>query len=598
MLRLMTGRIAVCLLLAACASYAQDGAAIFQSKCSVCHASGGATQAPLPDALRHMTWQAILTALENGKMKAQGSTLNAPDREAVAKYLGSTTTEVIPRSAYCTTNATLSIKGSAWNGWGVDPVNSRFQTAQASGLAREVVPKLKLKWAFGFPGATTAFATPTVVDGKLFVGSADGTVYALNAGTGCILWTYQASEGVRTAILISSNGQTAYFGDLHANVYALDVTTGALRWKTHVEEHPYATITGTPKLEAGRLYVPVSGGEEEVSAGNPAFVCCKFRGSIVALDAESGRKIWKTYTIAEPAKMIGRTPAGTERWGPSGVSVWMSPTLDLARRAIYVGTGVNFTDPPTKTSDAILVLDVDSGRMLWSQQFIPDDRYNFGCLSDKKGNCPENPGKDMDFGAPPMLRSLPGGRGVLIAGQKSGMVHALDPDQQGKVVWETRIGHGGGQGGVLWGAASDDRLAYFSLSDWDPTKPESGGGVFAIEIATGKKVWSTPAPKPACLGVTGCSAAQPGAPTVIEGVVFAGSLDGHLRAYDSKSGGIIWDVDTLHDFETVNGIKARGGSMNGTGPTIAGGVLYTNSGYSRIPSIPGNVLLAFSVDGK
>ena len=173
---------------------------------------------------------------------------------------------------------------------------------------------------------------------------------------------------------------------------------------------------------------------------------------------------------------------------------------DARPRAIYIGTGVNFTDPATKTSDAVL---------------------------------------------------------------------ALDPDQQSKVVWETRIGHGGPQGGVLWGAARDDRLAYF-LSDWDPTKPESGGGVFALEIATSNKAWSTPAPKPACLGVAGCSAAQPGAPTVITGVVFAGSLDGHLRAYDSKSGGIIWDVDTLHDFETVNSIKARGGSMNGTGPTIAG----------------------------
>ena len=388
MLRLMTGRIAVCLLLAACASYAEDGAALFQSKCSVCHAAGGATQAPLPDALRHMSWQAILTALETGKMKAQGSMLSGADREAVAKYLGSTNTEVIPRSAYCSTSAAAVTNGPAWNGWGVDPVNSRFQRTQAAGLTRGGVPKLKLKWAFGFPGATTAFATPTVVGGKLFVGSADGTVYSLNAQTGCIHWTFQAAEGVRTAILISSNGQTAYFGDLHANVYALDASTGALRWKTHVEEHPYATITGTPKLEAGRLYVPVSGGEEEVSAGNPAFVCCKFRGSLVALDAATGRQIWKTYTIAEPAKLTGRTPAGAERWGPSGVSVWSSPTLDLARRAIYFGTGVNFTDPPTKTSDAILALDMDSGRILWSQQFIPDDRLQLRLHERPEGQLP------------------------------------------------------------------------------------------------------------------------------------------------------------------------------------------------------------------
>jgi polyvinyl alcohol dehydrogenase (cytochrome) len=545
-----------------------------------------------------MSSRTILTALETGKMKAQGATLSAADREAIAKYLGTASTEAIPRSAYCTTTAALYLKGADWNGWGVDSGNSRFQSAQASGVSREVVPRLKLKWAFGFPGATTAFATPTVVAGKLFVGSADGTVYSLNAQSGCIYWTFQASEGVRTAILISSNGQTAYFGDLHANVYAVNSSNGVLRWKAHVEEHPSATITGTPKLEAGRLYVPVSGGEEEVSAGNPAFVCCKFRGSLVALDAETGKQVWKTYTIAEPAKMTGKTAAGTERWGPSGVSIWMSPTLDLQRRAIYVGTGVNFTDPPTKTSDAILALDMDSGRILWSRQFIPDDRYNFGCMSDKQGNCPENPGKDMDFGAPPMLRSFDAGHRALIAGQKSGMVHALDPDQQGKVLWETRIGQGGGQGGVLWGAASDERLAYFSLSDWDPTKPEAGGGMFALDLATGKKIWSTPAPKPACIGVTGCSAAQPGAPTVIAGAVFAGSLDGHLRAYDTRTGSIILDVDTLHDFKTVNGIQARGGSMNGTGPTIAGGILYSNSGYSRIPSMPGNVLLAFSVDGK
>jgi polyvinyl alcohol dehydrogenase (cytochrome) len=552
----------------------------------------------MPEALRRLPWRSILTALENGKMRSQGAMLSAAEREAVAKYLGTAGAESIPRSAYCPASVLVG-PGAVWNGWGVDPANSRFQPARSAGLTRDVVHRLKVKWAFGFPGATTAFATPTVAAGWLFVGSADGTVYSLNAQTGCIRWTFEASEGVRTAILISADGRTAYFGDLHANVYAVDANTGAQRWRTHVEDHPYATITGTPKLEAGRLYVPVSGGEEEVSAGDPAFVCCKFRGSLVALNANDGKQIWKTYTIAQEAKMTGRTPAGTERWGPSGVSIWSSPTLDLQRKAIYVGTGVNFTDPPTKTSDAVLAFDMDSGRILWSQQFIPDDRYNFGCMNEQqKGNCPENPGKDMDFGAPPILRALSGGRRLLIAGQKSGVVHALDPDKQGKIVWETRIGHGGPQGGVLWGAASDDRLAYFSLSDWDPTKPESGGGMFALDLNTGTKVWSTPAPKPACLAVKGCSAAQPGAPSAIPGVVFAGSLDGHLRAYDTKTGAVIWDVDTLHDFETVNGIKARGGSMNGTGPTVAGGILYSNSGYARIPSIPGNVLLAFSVDGK
>jgi polyvinyl alcohol dehydrogenase (cytochrome) len=296
--------------------------------------------------------------------------------------------------------------------------------------------------------------------------------------------------------------------------------------------------------------------------------------------------------------VTGKNSAGADKKGPSGVSIWLSPTLDAKRKAIYVGTGINFSDPPTKNSDAVMAFDIESGRILWSQQFTANDRFNFGCVSDQKANCPENPGKDADIGSAPILRTLSGGRRVLIVGQKSGVVHAVDPDHEGKIVWQTRIGNGGGQGGVLWGGASDGKLVYYSLSDWDPGNAEAGGGMFALDVATGKKVWNTPAPKPSCLGTQGCSAAQPGAVSLIPGVVFAGSLDGHLRAYDTASGRIIWDVDTAHEFQTVNGIKAKGGSMNGTGPTIAGGMVYANSGYSRIPSMPGNVLLAFSLDGK
>jgi polyvinyl alcohol dehydrogenase (cytochrome) len=396
---------------------------------------------------------------------------------------------------------------------------------------------------------------------------------------------------------LENNGRTAYFGDLQGNVYSVNAMTGALIWKTRVDEHLYAEITGTPILEKGRLYVPVSGGAEQVAAGNPSYECCTFRGSLVALDATTGKQIWKSYTVAEPAKPMGKSVVGTSKWGPSGVALWSSPTLDLARNAIYVSTGVNYSDPPTPYSDAVLAFDMDSGRQLWSRQLLPDDVFNFGCVTDKPSNCPQTRGKDFDVGTPPILHSL-GSRSLLIVGAKSGMLYALDAADEGRIVWQSRIGSGGPQGGIMWGAAIDSRFAYVALSDWNPGTPEAGGGVFGVEIATGKTAWSTPAPKPACLGTRGCSVAQPSPVSAIPGVVFAGSLDGHLRAYDSTAGGVIWDFDTLREFQTVNGIKAHGGSINGSGPIVAGGMLFCSSGYARLPVMPGNVLLAFAAEDR
>ncbi len=590
-------QLVVCLLMICAPGVAQDGAELFRNNCSTCHRSGSPTQAPLPETLRRLPAQTILAALETGKMRSQGSQLSSAQRNVIAKYLGtSENPEVIPPSATCSASVKPASHAAHWNGWGGDAGNTRFQTAKAASLTREDVPKLKLKWAFGFPGVATAFASPSVFGGRVFVGSADGTVYSLNAQTGCIYWTYKAAEGVRTAILVDNNGRISYFGDLQGNMYAVNATTGVLLWKTRVDDHLYAEITGTPSLENGRLYVPVSGGAEQVAAGNPSYECCTFRGSLVALDAASGKQIWKSYTVPEPAKVTGKSAAGTSKWGPSGVALWSSPTVDLARKMIYVSTGVNYSDPATPNSDAVLAFDMDTGRELWSRQLLPDDVFNFGCNTDQ-ANCPQTRGKDFDIGAPPILRPL-GARSVLIVGAKSGMLYALDPENQGKIVWSSRIGAGGPQGGIMWGAAADDRFAYVARSDWDPGNPEAGGGVFGVEIGTGKTKWSTPAPKPACLGTPGCSAAQPSPVSAIPGVVFAGSLDGHLRAYDNTAGGIIWDFDTLQQFQTVNGIKAHGGSINGSGPIVAGGMLFCNSGYARLPVMPGNVLLAFGVEDK
>src|SRR5690242_7262754 len=361
--------IALCLLLGSLSALAQDGAEVFRNHCSTCHRAGSSTSAPLPDALRNLPAQTILAALESGKMRAQGSQLSLAERSLVANYLGTADAQPIPASASCTgdTGALRSVSG--WNGWAPDPVNSRFQRA-AGRLTRDTVPRLALRWAFGYPGVTTAFGSPTVVGGRVFVGSADGTVYSLNAQRGCVYWTFRAAEGVRTAILLSSDAQSAYFGDLQGNMYGVNANTGALLWKTRVDEHLYAEITGTPKLEGGRLYVPVSGGAEQVAAGNPAFACCTFRGSLAALDAATGKQIWKTYSIAEPAQQTG------SGWGPSGAALWSSPTVDVQRKALYAGSGVNYSDPPTATSDAVLAFEMESGRLLWSRQLLPADVFN------------------------------------------------------------------------------------------------------------------------------------------------------------------------------------------------------------------------------
>lgn len=586
--------IVIALLLSVYAASAQDAA--FQAKCASCHNSGNSVGAPPVETLRGMPWQTILAALETGKMKTIGSGMSATERETLAKSIG--TASSAPAGSFrCAAQPVARSRTPAWNGW-ADPANTRFLPARAAGLTSQTTPRLKLKWAFGFPGVTTALGTPTVFAGRVFVGAADGTVYSLDGRTGCTYWAYTAAAGVRAAPAIDDGGRVIYFGDLKGNVYAVDAASGSLNWKARADDHPLAVITGSPKLYAGRLYVPVSGRDESLAAVDPKFECCTFRGSVVALDAATGKQIWKAYTIADTPKVTGQNAKGARTWGPSGAVVWSSPTLDIAKRAIYVGTGVNYSLPTTDTSDAIIAYDMDSGRQLWSRQFTREDAWTFACGAPDKTNCPKNPIVDSDFGNSGMLRNLPGGKRILVASDKGGTVYGIDPDRAGEIVWRLKIASGGVNGGTMWGGASDERgVAYIGISDFVAGKPEVGGGLIALQLATGKKLWLAPAPKPTCLATPGCSAAQPAPVTVIPGAAFLGSWDGHIRAYETGAGRIVWDFDTARDFATVNGVKAHGGSINSMAPVVAGGSLYITSGYSG-NAMPGNVILAFSVDGK
>jgi polyvinyl alcohol dehydrogenase (cytochrome) len=420
-------------------------------------------------------------------------------------------------------------------------------------------------------------------------------VYALDSATGCLWWSFKASATVKTAISIGNKGSTAFFGDTNGIVYAVTVADGSVVWTAHPDSHPAARITGSPLLVGTRLYVPISSGEEGASA-DPGYSCCTFRGSVVALDTATGKQIWSGYTIADAPQPTRKSAEGVQYFGPSGAAVWSTPTADLKRHVIYVSTGNNYSDPPTDGSDAVIAFDIRNGKRLWSRQLTSDDVWNSGCVAEKRDNCPAKHGDDFDFGAPPVLKSLGDGRDVLLLAQKSGVIYALDPAVRGKVIWKSRIGHGGPLGGIEWSGAVDNRYGYFPLSDFDFDNPSVGGGVFALDLRTGKQVWHVPPPKPASAGQFGCSPAQMAPPTLIPGVLFAGSLDGHLRAYDTKDGNVLWDFDTAKEFHTTNGVKAHGGSLNGAGPAIVSGMVYVNTGYTN--AMAGNVLLAFALDSK
>ena len=590
------------------AQSAPDGEALYQKTCARCH-DAGVERAPNRAALKLMSPENIRLALVSGSMSKMGFTLSSAEIAALSERLTGKrlSTETAADRGLCTAPGARWEDPFAkpyWNGWGGDAAQHRFQPAAMAQMAADQVPKLKLKWAFAFPGASRTWAQPTVVGGRIFVGSVSRKVYSLDAQTGCTYWTFDAEVPVRTAITIGKLGAgwAAYFGDQRANAYAVDALTGKLLWKTHVDDHPMATMTGAPTLAAGRLYVPLSSGEE-VAGANPKYECCKFRGSLSALDAATGKVIWKSYTIAEPARPTRKNQQEVQLWGPSGAGIWSSPTIDLKRRAVYVTTGDSYSDPAASTSDAFLAFDMDTGKLLWSRQMTANDAFTIDCLSPVNTNCPEAKGPDFDFGSSAILVDLPGGKRALIAGQKSGMVHALDPDQQGEVLWQVRAGKGSVLGGVQWGSAVDGENVYVAVSDLgfapqpstgrNGLNPKAGGGMFAFNAATGKQVWNTP--PPGCGDRAGCSPAQSAAVTAIPGVVFSGSLDGHLRAYATGSGRIVWDMDTAREYQTVNGVKGNGGSIDGPGPVVVGGMLFTNSGYAVFGGAPGNVLLAFSV---
>ena len=594
----------------------RDGETVYKAECASCHDSN-TPRTPTFSTLTELPTSRIVGALETGAMRIIGTfNLTGPERVAVSEFItgkpydqkwddsGKNMCQPAPWPA------SDPFAAPFWNGWGNGLANTRFQSAEHAKLSAADVPKLELKWAFAFPGETFMESQPTVVGGRLFIGSPNGTVYALDAKTGCTHWRYKAKGPVKAPVSVSAldNGKYGvFFGDQSGRVYSLDAADGSLRWMDVGDDHPSARVTGGVQIHNGTVYVPMAS-FEEVLAMAPDYTCCVFRGSVLAYETDSGKRLWKQFTIEQAPSPIGKDTNGKVMHGPSGAGVWSAVTIDPKRQLIYIGTGDNYSTPASDTSDSVVALALDSGKITWIYQGLSGDAWNVGCMAKEQVNCPQNTGPDEDMGASPILATLPDGSNVLIGAQKSGVAHALDPDAKGKLKWKKKLAEGGVQGGLQWGQATDGSVLYASRSDVRWTSPEgvigneieldpnAGGGLVAVDLTSSEILWD--APPVSCAGRTRCSPAQGAAVSVIPGVVFSGSQSGEMRAFDAATGKEIWRFDAVRDFDTVNGAKGRGGSIDQAGTVIVDGRVYFNSGYSKFGANPGNVLLSFGLPDR
>jgi polyvinyl alcohol dehydrogenase (cytochrome) len=576
----------------------ESGWSTFQNRCAICHSNPGPDHGPSAESIRQMTPEKIYEALTTGKMKSQGEGLSDPQVRRIAEFmagrpLGSAAAgDVSKMMNRCQNNPPLAnpTQGATWNGWGADLSNTRFQSAQAAGLTAAQVPNLKLKWAFGFPKGETSSSQPAIAAGRVFVGSDNGFIYSLDAATGCVYWSFESGSIVRGSLTVGPvTGQGApryavFFGDGHANVYGVNAQDGKLLWKTNVDPHVVARITAGTRFYNGKLIVPVSS-SEEFSGGSIGYPCCTSRGSVVALDANSGKQLWKAWVIEGDPKPFTTMANGVKLYAPGGGGVWNTPTIDPVRNAVYFGTGDADTGPAPKTTDGVMAVDINTGKLLWVYQADENDVFMGGCGGQNKSEiCPMSNGPDLDIGNPPILKTLPGGKRVLIAGTKRGHIFALDPDNRGALLYRVLASDGtavstagiGARGGnIVWGGAADDSNVYYG---------NGATGLTASRLNNGEHVWTFTG-----RGTLGA------APTGIPGVVFQGSSAGMLYAVSAADGKSLWEFNTAQDFTTANGVPAHGGAINISGAVVVNGQVYVTSGYAITSGASGgNVLLAFA----
>jgi len=587
------------------------GERIFESHCSSCHESA-VQGAPMKSLLGQMTPNTVYNTLTKGAMKFQARNIPDADLRQIVQYLtGDPPNEKDPpRLAVCSQKLQLTNDDGSHvsEGWGIDAANRRYVSRKRAGMSIDDIGKLKLAWAFAFPDSAGSRSQPVAAGSAVFVGSQSGAVYALDANSGCLYWKFDAAGEIRGAIIYRQLPQpTVYFGDVFANAYALDARTGGQLWHVRVDTHPAARIAGSPTVFGDRIYVPLGSWGEEFAAASPDYICCTFRGSLTAIQRVSGQVLWTRYTIPTAAVEQYRNSLGKPHLGPSGAGIWSAPAVDTRRGSVYFATGNNYSDPVDDNSDAVFALDMSTGAVKWKHQMFPKDVYNDGCKSLYQGEpnvatCPKNPGPDADFTAPPVLVSMPGGHDVLVAGQKSSDIMGLDPDD-GHILWKYRISHDPApmSGGVWYGMAVEGSTVFVPVlgSERDLSVPmtpntpaeqlykySAANGLYALDAATGAIKWSRTAG--ACAQGEQCKGFV-AAPVTIDGAVFAGSIDGYIRAFDTRTGKILWSFNTARNFPAIGGMTGTGGAIWGAGAvSVADGMLLVHSSAPR----PNAVLLA------
>lgn len=584
------------------------GEAIYNTVCATCHAKPVETKSPPIDTLKKMGPRSVSYALTNGKMKQQAAALSAKDIDNVVSYL-SATADV--DNSWITSHACKADKLRVDTGtptigqWGIDPHNNRKLTAKQAGLTTRDMGKLELAWVMAFPQTANMRSQPVVVGNTMYLPIVDsGQLFALDIGGAepCVKWVYQHSVPLRTSLgyhTLPNGKHVLLFADAAVHAIMMDATTSEILWSASVKVTSVSNVTAMPVLYDNKVFVPISSGELNMGAAAD-YECCTSHGAVVALNAQSGERLWVYHTMKDAEKTTV-SKVGTQQWGPSGAPIWSAAAIDEKRKLIYVGTGENTSAPATDTSDAILAIRMDDGKLAWKYQTTPNDIFLTGCMNQPDGpNCPpkDSVNKDWDFGAGIMLAKTPSGRELVVGGQKNGVVWAIDPDN-GKLVWSNKIGGGGAMGGIHWGMAFDGTTLFAANNmSTGPTADEVSPGLYALDISSGKLNWKY-LHKPDCSGtrkqeLRSCDSnfGMSAATLLVDTAVVQGANDGFIKIFDTKSGEPLFTFDTARSFTTVNGVKGHGGAIDNASVVAANGMLFVQSGYGLM-GVPGNLLLAF-----
>lgn len=601
---------------AARAADVHPGQAVYERSCAACHNAPepGSRAAPVT-SLRQMDARTLRASLTTGVMKGIGDSLSPDDLRAVVDYLAVKPKPVSDdwiEGARCPADRrSIDVTAPLPSGsFGISADNRRRLTAAQSGLTTASLARLQPAWTLAIPNATTMRSQPVLLGSTLFyAASQTGTLLALDAGTGCIKWAAKTPSGIRTSLALGRLGKggplAVVGGDEGGHLQAWEAATGKLLWRADPRHDKGGVLTGAPVFAGEKLIVPISA-LDVAQAMRPTFACCSTHGAVSAVDAANGKVLW-TWRATPEAKPLGvRNSAGVEMKGPSGAPVWSTPAVDLKRGLVLASTGENTSPPATGTSDAIIALDLATGKEKWVFQALANDVWNMSCPSGRESRRKPGPNcfffdsdsvlRDHDFGGGPVIFPA-GGRTLVLAGQKSGDVWALDL-RTGRKVWSDKFGPGTPLGGVHWGIAADETRVFAPIADPGVPEPVSASGVHALEAATGKRLWSWRA-LPDCSEARksrgpGCERAGISAPPlVVDGAVLAAGLDGRLWVLDAASGKVLAGLDTLGPQQSLNGLPARGGSIDSGGLYAGGGMVFVGSGYAAFGQPAGNALIAF-----